>query len=122
MFLNLLCDADALLYFQTRLEAVVHIGFYYNRHIIACVFHDLCHDLVHETHTVFERTSVLIATAVGIWREELRNQITVTRVNLNAVKATFAAEIHSMTKRLDYLFDLHFLEFAVERWRIKVET
>ena len=122
MFLYLLCDADALFYFETRFESVIHISLHHHSHIVACVLHNLSHDLVHETHTVFERASVLIATAVGIWREELRNQIAMTRVNLNAVKATLAAEVHSMTKRLDDLLDLLFLKRTVQGWRIEVET
>ena len=45
-----------------------------------------------------------------------------TSVNLHAVEATLAAEIHGMTKRLDDLLDLMLLEFTVEGWRIEVET
>ena len=53
---------------------------------------------------------------VGVWREELRNQIAVTRVNLYAVKATLAAEIYGMTKGLDDILDLLFLQRAVKGW------
>ena len=43
-------------------------------------------------------------------------------MNLYAVKTALAAEVHCMTKSLDNLLDLVFLETTVEGWRIEVEA
>ena len=43
-------------------------------------------------------------------------------VNLYTVKTALAAEINSMTKCLNNLLNLVFLETTVKGWRIEVET
>ena len=49
-------------------------------------------------HPVFEASPELVAAAVGVWGEELADQVSVPRVNLYTVKPGLAGEPHSVAE------------------------
>ena len=50
---------------------------------------DFCCDIIHHTRKILEAVSILIVALVGRSGEELRKHITVTTMQLDAIKANF---------------------------------
>ena len=82
-------------YLHTSFESVPHIHLYEDGQIISGSLHYFFHTHIHESHTVFERTSVFIFAVVGIRREELTDEVAVSRMYLHGVKSGFTRQIYS---------------------------
>ena len=81
--LELAGDEDAFVDFDASFESVAHVGLDDDSHVVTGRLHHLLHAHAHEAHAVVERTAVLVATVVGIGREELADEVAVSGVNLS---------------------------------------
>ena len=121
--LDHLCDLDRLGNLDTALEAVLHIVLNEDRGARLCgCLHYLVHTHTHKAHTVVERAAELIAAVVGIGREELRNQIAVTCVHLDAVETRLVSRVNGATKVACHLTDLIFAHTAHGCVGIHIDT
>ena len=101
---------------------VPHIGLNNHRHIILGVQHDFVQYLVEEAYAVLKRTAILIVTMIGAGRDELRNKVSMTGMNLHAVKTGLATEVHSLTEFPNHLLDLTHLQAAMDGRAVQVKA
>ena len=115
---DLLGYRKAILNFHASLEAVAHIGLHDDTHIAAGCLHHLFQTHTHETHAGIKIASEFIATAVGIWRKELGDQIAVAGMHLNAVKPRVAGGAHRIAEVAGHLPEFVLAQSAHYRGRI----
>ena len=84
--------------------------------------HHLVHTHTHKAHTVVERATELIAAVVGIGREELRNQVAVTCVHLDAVETRLVSCVNGATEIARHLTNLIFAHTAHGGVGIHIDT
>ena len=83
---------NAIVGFEASAESVAHIGLYQYGHVVSGSGHHFVQTHLHETHSVLERPSVFVLAVVGIGREELADQVTVSCVHLDDFVVPHAAD------------------------------
>lgn len=121
--LDLLGYLDALGNLYAALETVLHVVLYqYGRSGLRGSLHNLLEAHVHETHAVGKRAAVLIMAMVGVGRQELRDEISVTGMYLDAVETRLVSRIHRPSEILGERDALAAAHAAHEGRGIEVET
>ena len=115
-------NLDRLRDLYTTFEAVVHIVFYNDSHIVASATHNFGKHEFHETHTIFERTTEFVFTLISIRREELRDKIAVTSMDFDAVETCLATHIDSTTKVFYKFHNFSLFQSTHNSWRVEIET
>ena len=99
--LQFLGHLEALGPLHAFLETVVHVHLDNHSDVVACSLHHLADDHAHEAHPVLERPAELVMAVVGVRREELADQIAVSRMYLHAVETGFPGEVDSIAEGID---------------------
>ena len=113
---------DTVVAVHATLEAVEHVGLDHHGHVVAGDTHHLFDDEFHETHPVVKDATKLIVTVVGVGRQELTDEVAVSRMNLHAVESCLAGQVNSLAEVKDQGINLLLLELSDESRRIHVEA
>ena len=120
--LQLLSHLQALLRLHSAAEAVVHIHLYHHAHIVPGGLHHFLDHHPHKAHSVLQAAAELVLAPVGIWRQELADQVAVAGVDFHAVKAGLARQVYRIAKVRHYLQYLFFAQGADEGGGVQVEA
>ena len=115
-------DDDTVVAVHATLEAVEHVGLDHHGHVVAGDTHHLFDDEFHETHPVVKDAAKLIVTVVGVGRQELTDEVAVSRMDLHAVEACLAGEVDSLAEIKDEGINLFLTQLSDESRRIHVEA
>ena len=115
-------DDDTLVDFDASLEAVSHVGLDDDGHVVAGRLHHLLHAHAHEPHAVVERASVFVMAVVGIRREELADEVTVSGVNLDGVESCIASVVDRVAEGPGHRLDFVLVHTPHKGGRIEVES
>src|SRR6187399_1740821 len=91
---------------RNRVVVLVHADLHLQVEVVADASTNRTHDLEHESRTVLERAAVLVLPIVDGGAQELRDQIAVGAVQLDAIKSGLARAPRPFSKRVDDLRDL----------------
>ena len=110
-------DLEALRNLDAALESVVHVVLdEYRGARRSGGVHHLLEAHAHEAHPVVERAAVFVAAVVGIGREELRDEVAVPGVHLDAVETGGMSCSHGLAEvfgNLHYFVPAHFADGGV---------
>ena len=119
---NLFSNLYTFLDIRAVPAVVPHIRLNNYCHIFSGVSHHFVQHLIEETYTILKRAAIFVMTMVRTRTNELRNKISMTRMNLYAIKSSLSAEINCLTKLLNQCLYLTHFKTAVNSWRIKVKA
>ena len=120
--LELAGDEDAFVDFDASFESVAHVGLDDDSHVVTGRLHHLLHAHAHEAHAVVERTAVLVATVVGIGREELADEVAVSGVNLYGIESGIAGVVDRLAEGTGHRLDFVLVHASYEGGRVEVES
>ena len=115
-------DLQAFRALHTATETVVHVHLDQNAHIVSSLFHDALYDHAHQAHTVLKRAAKTVVPVVGVWREELADQVAVAGVDLDAVEASTARQADCIAEIVHEGVNLVLAQRACKRRGVEVET
>ena len=108
--------------FHAAFEAIAHIHFYNDCHVASRRCHHLVHHHFHKAHPVLEQAAVVVFPVIGVGRQELADQISVSGVYLDGVEAGFPCQVDSPSVGSGHLRQLFSLHATHECRRIEIET
>ena len=120
--LKLLRHLDALIRLHSFLEAVVHVHLHDDSHIIPGLGHHFVYYEPHEAHTVVQASSELILAVVGVRREELGNEISVSGMDLNGVETCLYGQPDCISESFCDLVYLLMVHPMHESGGVQIET
>ena len=95
---NFASHGESVVNLHAAFESVTHIGLNHYAHVASCGFHDLFEAHAHKSHAVVERTAPAIASVIGVGRQKLADEITVSGVNFHAVHAAVTCQAHCVAE------------------------
>ena len=107
---------------RTMPAVIPHIGFDEHRHVVSCMGHDLIQYFVEKPHAILETAAIFVVTVVCTWGDELRDEVRMSGMDLDAVKTARAGEINRLTELFNERLDLRHFECPMNGRRIEVKT
>jgi len=108
-----LCHFDEFISFLTALESVACVELCEQRHLAFSCRYSLAYAHPHEAHPVVKASSELVTAVIGIWRKELRNQISVSCMDLDRIESCLDRKLDCLSVcicNLIYLLQVHLLD------------
>jgi len=73
-------------------ETIAHVHLDNDGHVGAGSLHHFVHYHIHESHAVLQRAAEEVVSVIGGGGEELADEVAVSSVNLNGIKASFTGQ------------------------------